>query len=96
MASLGQATAEEQDPLVGHVHGEGEGPVALLLDHLDGLLVAGGVDIPGDHGGPQPSKPEQEELRLDGDYVGPDVYQFWNFDTHPSFSYSKTILDNKN
>ena len=29
-------------------------------------------------------------------YVGPDVYQFWNFDTNPSFSYSKNTLDDKN
>ena len=29
-------------------------------------------------------------------YVGPDVYQFWNLDTHPSFSYSKTTLGDKN
>ena len=33
---------------------------------------------------------------LPGQYVGPDVYQFWNFDTHPSFSYSKNALDDKN
>ena len=29
-------------------------------------------------------------------YVGPDIYQFWNFVTHPSFSYSKNTLDDKN
>ena len=51
MASLGQVTAEERDPLVGHVHSESEGPVPLLLNHLHGLLVAGLVDVPGDHGG---------------------------------------------
>ena len=28
-----------------------------------------------------------------GHYVGPDVYQFRNFDTNPSFSYSKNTLD---
>ena len=26
-------------------------------------------------------------------YVGPDVYQFWNFYIHPIFSYSKNTLD---
>ena len=34
--------------------------------------------------------------RLAGQYVGPDVYQFWNFDTHTSFSYSKNTRDDKN
>ena len=29
-------------------------------------------------------------------YVGPDIYQYWNFEKNPSFSYSKNTLDDKN
>ena len=35
-----------------------------------------------------PSKP----LAMVVDYVGPDVYEFWNFDKHPSFFCSKITL----
>ena len=38
-----------QCPLVGHVDGEGKALVPLLLQHVDSLLVALGVDVPCHH-----------------------------------------------
>ena len=44
--------------LVGHVDSEGKALVALGLQHLDGLLVARGVDVPRHHPGTHLGKSE--------------------------------------